>query len=402
MALCSVEEAIADLQAGKFVIVVDDEGRENEGDLVLPAEKITPEAVNFMVTHAKGLLCLPITGERLDELRIPMLTSEHTPSHLPTAFTVSLDYKVGTTTGISASDRAATIQAMIDPKAGPEDFARPGHLFPLRYQPGGVLRRAGHTEAVIDLCNIAGLYPAGVVCEIMKDDGDMARMPDLEVFAEQHALKILSIAQLIAHRRRHETLIERVAEARLPSKYGEFRIFAYRSKVDPGEHIALTIGEWSSDQPVLTRIHSECLTGDVFGSLRCDCGEQIELALQTLGQEGTGAFLYMRQEGRGIGLHNKIKAYSLQDNGLDTIEANKELGFDADLRHYDIGAQMLLDLGIKKIRLLTNNPKKVVGLSGLGLEIVDRVEIEVPPNDENLQYLRTKRAKMGHILGSCS
>ena len=402
MALSSVEEAIADLQAGKFVIVVDDEGRENEGDLVLPAEKITPEAVNFMVTHAKGLLCLPITGERLDELRIPMLASEHTPSHLPTAFTVSLDYKVGTTTGISASDRAATIQAMIDPKAGPEDFARPGHLFPLRYQPGGVLRRAGHTEAVIDLCNIAGLYPAGVVCEIMKDDGDMARMPDLEVFAEQHGLKILSIAQLIAHRRRHETLIERVAEARLPSKYGEFRIFAYRSKVDPGEHIALTIGEWDSDQPVLTRIHSECLTGDVFGSLRCDCGEQIELALQTLGQEGTGAFLYMRQEGRGIGLHNKIKAYSLQDNGLDTIEANKELGFDADLRHYDIGAQMLLDLGIKKIRLLTNNPKKVVGLSGLGLEIVDRVEIEVPPNDENLQYLRTKRAKMGHILGSCS
>ena len=402
MALCSVEEAIADLQAGKFVVVVDDERRENEGDLVLPAEKVTPDAVNFMVTHARGLLCMPITEERLNQLRIPMVVSEHTPAQLPTAFTVSLDYKVGTTTGISASDRAATIRAMIDPETGPEDFARPGHLFPLRYQPGGVLRRAGHTEAIVDLCNIAGLYPAGVVCEIMKDDGEMARMPDLEVFAQHHGLKILSIAQLIAHRRRHETLIERVAEARLPSKYGEFKIFAYRSSLDPGEHIALTIGEWKSDQPVLTRLHSECLTGDVFGSLRCDCGEQIELALQTLGQEGTGAFLYMRQEGRGIGLHNKIKAYSLQDSGLDTVEANNQLGFDSDSRHYGLGAQMLLDLGIKRIRLLTNNPQKVVGLTGLGLEIVDRVEIEVPPNDENLRYLRTKMAKMGHILGSCS
>ena len=402
MALCSVEEAVADLQAGKFVVVVDDEGRENEGDLVLPADKVTPEAVNFMVTHAKGLLCMPITEERLNQLRIPMVNSEHTPSPLPTAFTVSIDYKIGTTTGISAFDRAATIRALIDSKVGPEDFARPGHLFPLRYQPGGVLRRAGHTEAIVDLCNIAGLYPAGVVCEIMRDDGEMARMPDLEIFAQHHRLKILSIAQLIAHRRRHETQIERIAEARLPSKYGEFKIFAYRSSIDPGEHIALTIGEWNGDQPVLTRLHSECLTGDVFGSLRCDCGEQIELALQTLGQEGTGAFLYMRQEGRGIGLHNKIKAYSLQDSGLDTVEANNELGFDSDSRHYGLGAQMLLDLGIKRIRLLTNNPQKVVGLTGLGLEIVDRVEIEVPPNDENLRYLRTKRAKMGHILGSCS
>ena len=402
MALCSMEEAIADLQAGKFIIVVDDEGRENEGDLVLPAEKITPEAVNFMVTYARGLLCMPMTEERLDELQVPMVASEHTPSPLPTAFTVSLDYKNGTTTGISASDRAATIQALINPKSRPEDFARPGHLFPLRYHPGGVLRRPGHTEAIVDLCNIAGLYPSGVVCEIMKDDGDMARMPDLEVFAQQHELKILSIAQLIAYRRRCESSIERVAEARLPSKYGEFKIVAYRSSVDPGEHIALTIGNWNEEQPVLTRIHSECLTGDVFGSLRCDCGEQIELALQTLGQEGTGAFLYMRQEGRGIGLHNKIKAYSLQDKGLDTIDANNQLGFDADLRHYDISAQMLLDLGIKKVRLLTNNPQKVVELSGLGLEVVHRVEIEVPPNDENLQYLQTKRARMGHILGSCS
>ena len=402
MTLCSMEEAISDLQAGKFIIVVDDEGRENEGDLVLPAEKVTPEAVNFMVTHAKGLLCMPMTEERLDELQIPLVSTEHTPTALPTAFTVSIDYKNNTTTGISASDRSATINALIDPNCQPDDFARPGHLFPLRYHKGGVLMRPGHTEAIIDLCNIGGLYPAGVVCEIMKDDGDMARMPDLEEFAQKHDLKILSIAQLIAHRRRSETLIERVAEARLPSKYGEFKIVAYRSAVDPGEHIALTIGDWTENDPVLSRIHSECLTGDVFGSLRCDCGEQMDLALQTLGQEGTGALLYMRQEGRGIGLHNKIKAYSLQDTGLDTVDANKQLGFDSDLRHYDIAAQMLLDLGIKKIRLLTNNPKKVVGLTGLGVEIVDRVEIEVPPNDENLDYLETKKTRMGHFLGSCS
>jgi 3,4-dihydroxy 2-butanone 4-phosphate synthase/GTP cyclohydrolase II len=402
MPLSSLEEAIADLQAGKFVIVVDDERRENEGDLVMAAEKVTPDAVNFMVTHARGLLCMPMMEDRLNELAIPMVESEHTESSMPTAFTMSIDYNIGTTTGISAYDRSATVQALIDANVGPADFCRPGHLFPLKYHTGGVLKRAGHTEAIVDLCNIGGMYPAGVVCEIMKDDGEMARLPDLEVFAQQHDLKILSIAQIIAHRRRYDNLIERVAEARLPSKYGEFKIIAYRSSVDPGEHIALTIGNWEPDQPVMTRIHSECLTGDVFGSLRCDCGEQIELALRMLGKEGTGAFLYMRQEGRGIGLHNKIKAYSLQDTGLDTIEANEKLGFESDLRHYGIGAQMLLDLGIRKIRLLTNNPKKVVGLSGLGLEIVDRVEVEVPPNDENLAYLQTKRAKMGHILGSCS
>jgi 3,4-dihydroxy 2-butanone 4-phosphate synthase/GTP cyclohydrolase II len=331
-----------------------------------------------------------------------MVGSEHTESNMPTAFTMSIDYSIGTTTGISAYDRAATIRALIDQKSGPGDFSRPGHLFPLKYHPGGVLARAGHTEAIIDLCNIGGMYPAGVVCEIMKDDGEMARLPDLEVFASKHGLKIISIAQIIAHRRRYDKLIERVAEARLPSKYGDFQIIGYRSTVEPGEHIALTIGSWEPDQPVLTRIHSECLTGDVFGSLRCDCGEQIELAMRILGKEGTGAFLYMRQEGRGIGLHNKIKAYSLQDTGLDTIEANQSLGFESDLRHYGIGAQMLLDLGIRKIRLLTNNPKKVVGLSGFGLEIVDRVEVEVPPNNENLVYLQTKRARMGHILGSCS
>ena len=402
MPLSSLEEAIADLQAGKFVIVVDDERRENEGDLVMAAEKVTPDAINFMVTHARGLLCMPMMEDRLNELAIPMVESGHTESSMPTAFTMSIDYNIGTTTGISAYDRFATVQALIDADVGPADFSRPGHLFPLKYHTGGVLTRAGHTVAIVDLCNIGGMYPAGVVCEIMKDDGEMARLPDLEVFAQQHDLKILSIAQIIAHRRRYDNLIERVAEARLPSKYGEFKIIAYRSSVDPGEHIALTIGDWEPDQPVMTRIHSECLTGDVFGSLRCDCGEQIELALRMLGKEGTGAFLYMRQEGRGIGLHNKIKAYSLQDTGLDTIEANEKLGFESDLRHYGIGAQMLLDLGIRKIRLLTNNPKKVVGLSGLGLEIVDRVEVEVPPNNENLAYLQTKRAKMGHILGSCS
>ena len=402
MPLSSMEEAIADLQAGKFLIVVDDERRENEGDLVMAAEKVTPEAVNFMVTHARGLLCMPMQESRLDELAIPLVDNNHTDSNMPTAFTMSVDYKNGTTTGISANYRAKTIQALIDPKCSPADFSRPGHLFPLKYHPGGVLVRAGHTEAIIDLCNISGMYPAGVVCEIMRDGGEMARLPDLEIFAEQHGLKILSIAQLIAHRRRNDNLIERVAEARLPSKYGEFKIIAYRSALDPGEHIALTIGDWEKDQPVLTRIHSECLTGDVFGSLRCDCGEQIEMALKMLGKEGTGAFLYMRQEGRGIGLHNKIKAYSLQDGGLDTVEANEKLGFESDLRHYGIGAQILLDLGIKKIRLMTNNPKKVVGLSGFGLEIVERVEAEIQPNNENLAYLQTKRARMGHILGSCS
>ncbi len=402
MPLCSLEEAIADLQAGKFIILVDDERRENEGDLVMPAEKVTPQAVNFMVTHARGLLCMPMLEERLAELDIPLTESSHAIHEKPTAFTMSVDYKPGTTTGISARDRAATVRALIDPNSSPEDFSRPGHLFPLRYHPGGVLVREGHTEAIIDLCDIGGMYPAGVVCEIMKDDGEMARMPDLEAMAAEHNLKILSIAQIIAHRRRNDNPIERVAEARLPSRYGEFKIIAYRSPFDPGEHIALTIGEWEKDEPVLTRVHSECLTGDVFGSLRCDCGEQIELALRMLAKEGTGALLYMRQEGRGIGLHNKIKAYSLQEGGLDTVEANKALGFESDQRHYGMGAAILRDLGISRIKLLTNNPKKVVGMTGLGLEIVDRVAVEVPPNDENLAYLRTKRDRMGHILGSCS
>ena len=318
-----------------------------------------------------------------------------------TAFTVSVDYNEGTTTGISAQDRSATVQALIDPEVRAHKFSQPGHLFPLRYHPGGVLARAGHTEAIVDLCTIGGVYPAGIVCEIMNDDGTMSRMETLEKFADKHQLNVLSIAQIIAHRRRHEKLIERVAEARLPTKYGEFKAIAYRSPVDPGEHIAMTIGDWQSDDAVLVRIHSECLTGDVFGSLRCDCGEQIELALSILGKEGSGVFLYMRQEGRGIGLHNKIKAYSLQDGGLDTIEANKKLGFDADLRHYGIGAQILHDLGVKKLRLLTNNPRKVVGISGFDLEIVERVPVEASVNDENREYLLTKKMRMGHILGNC-
>ena len=401
MPLCSLEEALEDLKAGKFVLVVDDEQRENEGDLVMPAEMVTPEAVNFAVTEARGLLCLPIIGERLDELEIPQMIPRNVSIKNQTAFTVSVDYNQGTTTGISAYDRAATVKAMIDHDIGPDKFTRPGHLFPLRYHPGGVLARAGHTEAIVDLCNIAGMYPAGIVCEIMNDDGTMARMPALEEFAERHNLRILSIAQIIAYRRRHERLIERVAEARLPTKYGEFKAIAYRSEVDPGEHIGMTIGEWDPDEPVLARIHSECLTGDVFGSMRCDCGEQVELALSILGKAGAGAFVYMRQEGRGIGLHNKIKAYSLQDGGMDTIEANASLGFEADLRHYGIGAQILQDLGVKKLRLLTNNPRKVVGISGFDLEIVERVPVEATVTDENRNYLRTKKTRLGHFLANC-
>ncbi len=401
MPLCSLEEGLEELKSGRFLIVVDDENRENEGDLVMPAEKVTAEAVNFVVTHARGLLCMPIIGERLDELQMPLMISANGSEKNQTAFTVSVDYNVNTTTGISAGDRAATILAMLDPAAKPEEFTRPGHLFPLRYHPGGVLARAGHTEAAVDLCEMVGMYPAGIVCEIMAEDGSMSRLPELERFADEHGLKILSIAQIIAQRRRTERLIERVAEARLPTRYGPFQAIAYKSHVDTGEHIALTIGEWTEDEPVLVRIHSECLTGDVFGSMRCDCGEQIDLALQQISQEGNGIFLYMRQEGRGIGLHNKIKAYSLQDQGLDTVEANETLGFEPDLRHYGVGAQILRDLGVRKLNLLTNNPKKVVGLSGFDLEIVDRIPVEAEVTDENRTYMKTKKARMGHILGNC-
>ena len=401
MPLCSLEEGLEELKAGRFLIVVDDENRENEGDLVMPAEMVTAEAVNFVVTHARGLLCMPIIGERLDELQMPLMVSQNGSEKNQTAFTVSVDYNVNTTTGISAGDRAATILAMLDPKTKPEELTRPGHLFPLRYHPGGVLARAGHTEAAVDLCEMLGMYPAGIVCEIMAEDGSMSRLPQLEEFAEEHGLKILSIAQIIAQRRRTERLIERVAEARLPTRYGPFQAIAYKSHIDSGEHIALTIGEWTEDEPVLVRIHSECLTGDVFGSMRCDCGEQIDLALKQLAEAGNGIFLYMRQEGRGIGLHNKIKAYSLQDQGLDTVEANETLGFEPDLRHYGVGAQILRDLGVRKLNLLTNNPKKVAGLSGFDLEIVDRIPVEAEVTDENRTYLKTKKARMGHILGNC-
>ena len=401
MPLCSLDEALEDLKAGKLLVVVDDEDRENEGDLVMPAETVTPEAINFIVKYARGLLCMPMIGERLDELQIPLMVAANGSIKEQTAFTISVDYKKDTTTGISAFDRAATVKAMIDPEVQPEDFTRPGHLFPLRYHPGGVLVRAGHTEAMVDLCNLAGMYPAGIVCEIMDEDGTMSRLPTLEEFAEEHGLKILSIAQIIAHRRRHERLIERVAETRLPTRYGEFRAIAYRSFLDNGEHIALTIGDWTEQEPVMVRIHSECLTGDVFRSLRCDCGEQVELALEALSKEGSGVLLYMRQEGRGIGLHNKIKAYSLQDTGLDTIEANQTLGFEPDMRHYEAGAQILLDLGVSKLRMLTNNPRKMMGLSGFGLEIVDRLPLEATVTDENRRYLTTKKRRMGHLLGNC-
>ncbi|HIL31391.1 MAG TPA: bifunctional 3,4-dihydroxy-2-butanone-4-phosphate synthase/GTP cyclohydrolase II [Dehalococcoidia bacterium] len=401
MPLCSLEEGLEELKAGRFLIVVDDENRENEGDLVMPAQMVTPEAVNFCVTHARGLLCMPVIGERLDELQIPLMVIENGSEKNQTAFTVSIDYNVDTTTGISAGDRSATILAMLDPATKPDEFTRPGHIFPLRYHPGGVLARAGHTEAAVDLCEMVGMYPAGVICEVMAEDGTMSRLPQLEEFAEEHGLKILSIAQIIAQRRRTERLIERVAEARLPTRYGQFTAIAYKSHVDTGEHLALTIGEWTTDEPVMVRIHSECLTGDVFGSMRCDCGEQIDLALKQISEEGNGVFLYMRQEGRGIGLHNKIKAYSLQDQGLDTVEANETLGFEPDLRHYGVGAQILRDLGVRKLNLLTNNPKKVAGLSGFDLEIVDRIPVEAEVTDENRTYMKTKKARMGHILGNC-
>ena len=398
MPLCSLEEALEDLSSGKFVIVVDDESRENEGDLFLFAEHATPDSINFMVTHARGLVCVPMLEERLEELRIPLLRSRNSPSSQPTAFTTSVDYKVGTSTGISAHDRSATIQALIDPETRPEDFIHPGHLFPLRANAGGVLRRPGHTEAIVDLSQYAGAYPAGVICEIMNTDGTMARMPELEKFAHKHDLKIFSIAQLIAHRRMNETLVFRVAEANLPTRHGVARIIGYNSTIDSGEHAALVVGNWQPGDDVLVRVHSECLTGDAFGSLKCDCGEQLDMAIRMMFENGSGALIYLRQEGRGIGLHNKIRAYALQDVGMDTIEANVALGFQPDERKYDLAVQIMRDLDITRARLVTNNPHKMAGISGLGVEITDRVSITVAPNELNEGYMRTKREHMGHLI----
>ncbi len=398
MPLCSVDEALEDLSSGKFLIVVDDESRENEGDLFLLAQHVTPAAINFMVTHARGLVCVPMLGERLDELRIPLLRGRNSRTPQSTAFTTSVDYKVGTTTGISANDRSATIRALIDPNSKPEDFTHPGHMFPLRADPNGALGRPGHTEAIIDLCKEIGAYPAGVICEIMNPDGSMARMNDLEEFASEHDLKIFSIAQLIAHRRMSETLICRVAEANLPTKYGVARIVGYRSEIDSGEHAALTVGDWQPGDEVMVRVHSECLTGDAFGSLKCDCGEQLDMAIRMIFENGSGALIYLRQEGRGIGLHNKIKAYALQDDGMDTIEANVALGFQPDERKYDLAAQIMKDLGITRARLATNNPHKMAGISGLGVEVVGRVSLSVPPNEANEGYMRIKRDSMGHLM----
>ena len=399
MPVATVEEAIADVRAGKMVIICDDEDRENEGDLSMAASLITAEDINFMATHGRGLICVPMLGQRLEQLRLPMMTQDNT-ARLGTAFTVSVDVLRGATTGISAFDRAATIRALLDPATVPEDLGRPGHIFPLRYMEGGVLKRAGQTEASVDLARLAGLYPAAVICEVMDDDGSMARMPALEKFSQKHNVKIVTVADIITYRREHEKLIERVAQARVPTEHGEFMAVSYRSLVDPNEHIALVKGEVTPDNPVLVRVHSECLTGDVFGSVRCDCGGQMELALRAIEREGSGIFLYMRQEGRGIGIHNKLKAYDLQDKGMDTVEANIALGFAPDPRQYGVGAQILLDLGVSKMRLLTNNPQKRVGLEGFGLEIVDQVEIIAHVTDENRRYLKTKQDKMGHDFHS--
>jgi len=395
--MATVEEAIEEFRAGRFVIIVDDEDRENEGDLALPAESVTPESINFMAKYARGLICMSMTSDRIEELRIPMMVNSWAnSSRFGTPFTVSVEARTGVTTGISAHDRARTVEVLLDPESTHNDIVMPGHLFPLRARDGGVLVRAGQTEAVVDLCSLAGLRPAGVICEIMKSDGAMARLPDLKRFASRHRVKIISVEQLIAYRQSHEKLVERVTETVIPTIYGNWRAIAYKSAIDPDEHVALIMGELDPGKPTLVRMHSQCVTGDVFGSMRCDCGEQLEKSMQMIGEEGRGVIVYMRQEGRGIGFHNKLRAYALQDGGLDTVEANEALGFDIDRRDYGIGMQILVDLGLTQVRLLTNNPAKRAGLEGYGLEMVERIPIISAPNEFNARYLATKAEKMGH------
>jgi 3,4-dihydroxy 2-butanone 4-phosphate synthase/GTP cyclohydrolase II len=397
-AFATVDEAISDIRAGKMVIVVDDADREDEGDFVMAAERITADAINFMVTHGRGIVCMPVAGWRLDELRIPLMTAQHDDGH-ETAFAVSVDARHQTTTGTSAHDRAATVKAITEPATTSEDIQMPGHIFPLRAQEGGVLRRAGHTEAAVDLASLAGMFPAGVICEIMHPDGSMARMPELVRVARQHDLKLISIADLIQHRRTREKLVVQVADATIPTEHGDFRALAYESIVDGRTHVAFVMGEVGDGEDILVRVHSECLTGDVFGSLRCDCGDQLHAALQQIGKQGKGIVLYIRgHEGRAIGLTHKLRAYRLQEQGRDTVQANVELGFAADPREYGIGAQILVDLGVRSMRLLTNNPAKRAGLEGHGLSIAERIPLETSPTDENFEYLRTKREKLGHLL----
>jgi 3,4-dihydroxy 2-butanone 4-phosphate synthase/GTP cyclohydrolase II len=393
----SIEDAMESFRNGGMIIIADDEDRENEGDLAIAAEYITAEAINFMSKYGRGLICLSMTGERLDELQIPLMVEKNTAS-FGTAFCVSVEAKIGTTTGISAADRATTILAAINPKTRPNDLNRPGHMFPLRATEGGVLKRTGQTEASVDMARIAGLYPAAVICEIMKDDGTMARIPDLVEFKKKHNLKLITVAELIRYRMSKERLIEKIAAPELPTRFGKFIAHTYRSILDDNTHIALVMGEIKSDEKILVRVHSECLTGDVFGSLRCDCGDQLEKALEMIAKEGKGILVYLKQEGRGIGLHNKMKAYELQQLGCDTVEANEKLGFKADQRDFGIGAQILVDLGAKYIRVMSNNPRKFIALKGYGLDIVERVPVEIEPNESSKRYLKTKKEKLGHLL----